>query len=322
MSARELPPAAARAAALRSEPAAAVGGPSPARREGGGQASRLDALPPPIALLASVRSVGEARLAAAGGADLIDLKEPRAGALGALPLPVLRQIVRALRGGWPQLPVSATIGDLPDRSEAGQHAWLARRVHEVAAAGVDVVKAGIAPGPRAAALLEAFAALPLAAGQTRVPVLLADRGIDMALVAHACALRFPVLMLDTADKRRGTLFDCASLDSLGGFIATVRAHGLRAGLAGSLQIAQAPLLCGLAPDVAGFRGALCAGDRSGGFDRRRLAALRAALGGVLGGTLESARDADCRRAAQRTSTGASSSSRMRGSSSLESSSTG
>ena len=41
------------------------------------------------ALLASVRSVAEAELALAGGADVIDLKDPSQGALGALPLSLI-----------------------------------------------------------------------------------------------------------------------------------------------------------------------------------------------------------------------------------------
>ena len=48
-------------------------------------------------LLISVRSVDEALQAAEGGADFIDLKEPRLGALGALPLATIRSCVAALR---------------------------------------------------------------------------------------------------------------------------------------------------------------------------------------------------------------------------------
>ncbi len=48
-------------------------------------------------LLVSVRSVDEARLAAAAGADFIDLKEPSAGALGALPLATVRAVVGVAR---------------------------------------------------------------------------------------------------------------------------------------------------------------------------------------------------------------------------------
>ena len=64
-------------------------------------------------LLVSVRSPDEALLAARHGADLIDLKEPGAGALGGLPLATIRAIVAALRAEGVALPTSATIGDVP-----------------------------------------------------------------------------------------------------------------------------------------------------------------------------------------------------------------
>ncbi|HEX3138798.1 MAG TPA: (5-formylfuran-3-yl)methyl phosphate synthase, partial [Rhizobacter sp.] len=48
-------------------------------------------------LLVSVRDEAEALLAAQGGVDFIDLKEPRDGALGGLPAPVIRGIVKRLR---------------------------------------------------------------------------------------------------------------------------------------------------------------------------------------------------------------------------------
>lgn len=257
---------------------------------------------PGIALLASVRTADEARQAADGGADLIDLKEPRSGALGALPLAEIVAIVALLRARRPRVAISATVGDVPDGGPAAVEAWLAQRVAEVAATGVDYVKVGIAPGPRAPAQLDCLARLP----GRRVPVLLADHGVDAALVARACRLDFPVVMLDTADKRRGSLFDCAPEAALADFIAAVRAQGRRAGLAGSLRLDHVPRLRALAPDIAGFRGALCDGDRCGQFDPRRLAALRAALDG----------------APQRSSVGVSSISRIAASSSLASRSTG
>jgi len=43
------------------------------------------------AFLASVGNLPEARLALAGGADVIDLKDAGNGALGALPVATLRQ---------------------------------------------------------------------------------------------------------------------------------------------------------------------------------------------------------------------------------------
>src|ERR1700758_3746331 len=67
---------------------------------------------PMIRMLASVRNLDEARDAAGAGADLIDLKEPGAGALGAVSAPQIARIVHSLRAEYPRLPISAAIGDL------------------------------------------------------------------------------------------------------------------------------------------------------------------------------------------------------------------
>lgn len=216
-------------------------------------------------LLVSVRSEAEALLAAEGGADFIDLKEPREGALGGLPVISVRAIVQALRARGITLPISATIGDLAmheiDR--------IAARVDAVAACGVDYVKVGIERVPQAAEVLESLAA----SGHPIVPVFIADRGLDAALVAHACRLPFPGVMADTADKLRGSLFDCVTLADLQRFVSSVRQAGKLVGLAGALRVAQLPALQQLAPDFAGFRSAVCSGDRSSALDAQRLSTL-------------------------------------------------
>ena len=68
------------------------------------------------ALLASVRSADEAFDAAQAGAELIDLKEPRGGALGGVATSDIVRIVIALRARYPVRPISATIGGSPARS--------------------------------------------------------------------------------------------------------------------------------------------------------------------------------------------------------------
>jgi uncharacterized protein (UPF0264 family) len=49
------------------------------------------------------------------------------------------------------------------------------------------------------------------------------------------------------------------------------------GIAGALRVNHAPLLARLAPDFAGFRTAVCAGDRSAALDPQRLRALVEAM---------------------------------------------
>lgn len=218
-------------------------------------------------LLVSVRSVAEALLAAGAGADFIDCKEPQAGALGALPPATTRAVVAALRERHPGRPVSATIGDL----FAADGEAVLERVAATAACGVDYVKVGIAPG--AAGLLDALAGCHAAV----VPVFIADHGLDEALIARACASSFPALMLDTADKRRGSLFDVQGEATLRRFVLQVRAAGKLSGLAGALRAEHLPALARLAPDFAGFRSAVCDGPRTGALSAARLRGVRAAL---------------------------------------------
>ena len=220
-------------------------------------------------MLVSVRDVPEALLAAHGGADFIDLKEPREGALGGLATATIAAIVQALRDRGCTLAISATIGDLPMRDLDA----ILERVDAVAHCGVDYVKVGIERDPCASAVLDALAA----SGHAVVPVFIADKGLDAEAVEHACALKFPGLMVDTADKLAGSLFDVLSDASLRRFVAMVRASGALVGLAGALRQPQLGALRALNPDFAGFRSAVCAGDRSGALDLQRLRTLASAL---------------------------------------------
>jgi uncharacterized protein (UPF0264 family) len=220
-------------------------------------------------MLVSVRSVAEARVAAQGGADFIDLKEPRDGALGGLPIATIAALVRALREQGSRLPLSATIGDLP----MSQLAAILAQVDAVAACGVDYVKVGIERAAAAEAVLDALAAT----GHAIVPVFIVDHGLDFAQVEHACNLKFQALMVDTADKLAGSLFDVLQDAELSRFVSGVRASGALVGLAGALRCPHIAALRKLGPDFAGFRSAVCAGDRGGELDPERLRELAATL---------------------------------------------
>jgi uncharacterized protein (UPF0264 family) len=198
--------------------------------------------------LASVMNAREARLCLALGADIIDAKDATAGALGALPLDEVRAI-RAAVGAPVQ--VSATTGDPTDDAGA-----IVGSVRAMASTGVDYVKVGLDGGDasrRALALLK-HADLK---GARLVGVFLADRGIDLSLIAAAQAAGFAGVMLDTADKRRGALPDLIPAATLSAFLAAAQRAGLFAGLAGSLQARHVAELVPLGPDVLGFRGGLC-----------------------------------------------------------------
>ena len=101
-------------------------------------------------MLASVRTAEEAETVLSGGADIIDLKDPGAGSLGALPVEEIGRLYRLIAG---RAPVSAVCGDLPMEPET-----IRARGEAIAATGVDYVKVGFFPSAKAADCARAGAA--------------------------------------------------------------------------------------------------------------------------------------------------------------------
>ncbi len=216
--------------------------------------------------LASVSSPEEASLALAAGVDIIDLKDPSSGALGALPLATVAAAVERIAG---RRPCSATIGDLPNQVDRVTEA-----VTNVAATGVDIVKVGIFDPAGAHAVLGSLE--PLAKNDTRIVVVLfADRQADVSLLPIIAAVGCLGVMLDTAAKGSGSLRKFMDHQTLDRFVRQSRAFGLLTGLAGSLASQDIAPLLKLDPDFLGFRGALCRGAaRTQDLDVQKLAQVR------------------------------------------------
>jgi len=218
--------------------------------------------------LASVRDAAEAEMAVGAGADIVDLKEPGRGALGALDLDSIDACVRAVGG---RVPVSATIGDLPLEEKIVPAAVLA-----TAARGVDYVKLGLFPGGDRERCLNALAGL--AAKIRLIVVLFADALPKIDTVGLAARIGASGVMFDTLGKGGAALPDLISPGKLAVFAAAARAGGMTMGLAGSLKARHVPGLLALGPDLLGFRGALCrGGERDRSLDKARLAAVRALI---------------------------------------------
>lgn len=224
----------------------------------------------PVSLLASVTDESEALTCVALGADIIDAKNPGAGALGALPA----ERVRGIRAALPsRVPVSATVGDPCEDT-----ARVAQSVRLTAATGVDFVKVGFWPDADARATIRQLGRLPLK-GARLVAVLLADRGVKLDLIEPLAQAGFAGVMLDTYDKRSGALPDIATPAALLDFIDAARASRMFAGLAGSLRAEHVPELLTLGPDVLGFRGGLChRSARTAAIDPAAVGAVRRACG--------------------------------------------
>jgi len=229
-------------------------------------------------LLVSVADGREARAALAGGADVIDAKDPGRGALGAVRPAVLVAIRDAVGSSRP---VSAALGDARDERAVAQAARAA------AARGVAFVKlgfAGVASEERARRLAAAarHGASEGAGGGTGAEVVLvayADwlRAGSLAperLVAVAVAARAAGMLLDTALKD-ASLFGRVALEAVGAWVRVVHEAGMFACLAGSLGGADLATARALGADLVGVRGAACVGGRTGRVARARVAALRA-----------------------------------------------
>ncbi len=199
-------------------------------------------------MLASVLSRAEAETAVACGADIVDCKDATRGALGALPLDEVAEIVAVVAK---RRPVS-TVVELPHDVS---HARAA--IEAAAATGVDFVKFALPMTPDLQEVVDALA--PLCARIRLVGVLFADLSLDLEVLPLVARAGFHGVMLDTAHKGKGRLLDYAGVGALGEFVSRARALGLSCGLAGSLEAPDAPRLLVFEPDVLGFRGALCAG---------------------------------------------------------------
>jgi (5-formylfuran-3-yl)methyl phosphate synthase len=198
-------------------------------------------------LLASVMNLEEAQIALDGGADIIDLKNPFAGALGALPLDDIRAIVKMINK---QRPVSATIGDLPMEPEI-----ICAAVEATAKTGVDYIKIGFFKSDNLRACITALS--PLAQQHKLIAVLFADQHPDFSLLDDLAKAGFHGVMLDTADKQNGSLRGHMQNIDLIEFILISHKRKLLCGLAGSLRMGDVKELITLMPDYLGFRGALC-----------------------------------------------------------------
>ncbi len=208
-------------------------------------------------LLASVRNLPEAEIALSVGVDIVDLKEPANGALGAVDLPVLKQVAQRAAG---RRPISATIGDLPMNPELIRSA-VCERFNE----GADYVKMGVFPGGDIAGTLLAIKS-EAGRGHGLVAVFFADLEPDLSLLSGFSAAGFAGVMLDTAAKQSGTLLDHASEPMLSDFVQEAHRLGMVCGLAGSLRRDDIFRLLSLGPDYLGFRGALCREGRSSAID--------------------------------------------------------
>jgi uncharacterized protein (UPF0264 family) len=225
-------------------------------------------------LLVSVTSAEEVNAALQGGANIIDVKNPAEGALGAAPPAVLRDVGTLVP---PEYLTSAALGE--SDSAAGA---LALASYAAASLGVRYVKLGL----RTNNSQEAIRLLQTVQASAH----LANPACGLIAVGYADGARIGAIswaslpeiarvaqiegcMIDTAIKDGHGLFDYCDRPALERWIAECRQTRLLCALAGSLALADLPAIRRLRPDVVGFRGAACRGDRVNGRVTAELVAI-------------------------------------------------
>jgi len=212
-----------------------------------------------------------------GGADIIDIKEPANGSLGAASTSTRRTIAAACAGREPGPRISAAAGELLEHgSPRGWDAVQGIAFHKLGLSGCRDLdwRAG----------LERWAASLLDRPRTSslVPVAYADHGpagspSPLEVLGGAPDLGIELILVDTHDKSRGTLRDCMRDGEIVRLIDEGRRVGVRVALAGSLSLADIIELAPLGALALGVRGAACAGSRRDGeVSRERVRELAAA----------------------------------------------
>jgi (5-formylfuran-3-yl)methyl phosphate synthase len=243
----------------------------------------------PAGLLVSVRSAAEAEEAVAGGAAIIDVKEPARGPLGRADAAVAAAIAAAVAGraAW-----TIACGELADGERAlAEH--LAAVAEACAAAGV-ALPAAVKAGPAGLSLDRWRAA------HDRLAALVASRGELVAvayadwraaatvepgrLIAAAADAGTATILIDTFDKSGGGLLEVAGLGRVAEWVVAARRLGMEVALAGRLSRSDVAAAAACGSRIVGVRSAACEGGRMGQVRRGKVADLEGTLaaGGAVG----------------------------------------
>jgi hypothetical protein len=220
-----------------------------------------------LKLLISPADEKEAVEAIAGGADIIDVKNPKEGALGAN----FPWVIKRIRKITPKnVEVSCTLGDVPNLPGAMSLAALG-----AATTGVDYVKAGLYGLKTKEDAVYLMQSVSRAVRECSSSIKVVATGYaDAERIGSVNPMLIPdiaqkaeadVAMIDTAVKDGKSLFTFLTTKRLRSFIDAAHDHGLKAALAGSLKKEDLPTAYALGADVLGLRGAACThGDRVDG----------------------------------------------------------
>ena len=225
-------------------------------------------------LLVSPKSIEEARACIEGEAEIIDVKNPDEGSLGAN----FPWIISKIREITPKnIPISATLGDITYKPGS-----IALSAYGAAQAGADFVKVGLFDFQTKEKAIEVMTAVKQVMLEFELETKVVAAGyaegetigsLDISTIPKiGKESNSDYVMIDTYNKKMGkNLFDLLPMESLQNFISEARKYSLGVAFGGSLNISHLPKLRKLKPDIIGIRGAVCEnGDRNEGAIKAEL----------------------------------------------------
>lgn len=214
-----------------------------------------------LKLLISIQSLEEALKIQNCNFDILDIKNPAEGSLGANYPGVIKAITKKISG----IPISAAGGDLP--GESGTASLI---TFGLAHTGVNYIKLGLYgfKDKKSATrmLREAVKAVNLSGRDIKlIAAAYADYKTAATLspfILNEIAFETEIdgIMIDTLNKNNKNLFDFLSKAELKKFVTQAEKAGILSALAGSLKITHLESLAEINPDIIGFRGAVCLGN--------------------------------------------------------------
>lgn len=227
-------------------------------------------------LLVSPRDIDEAKSAMEGGADIIDVKNPKEGSLGAN----FPWIIKEIRKIVPKdIPLSAAIGDFCFKPGTASLAALG-----AATCGADYIKTGlygIKSKDEAIEMVYSVSRSIKDYDHDKKVVIAAYSDFErigsvspMLLPKICMGYDVDVVMIDTAIKDGRSTLEFMTIDSIKAFIKDSHSSGFEVAIAGSLNMDDIKKLILLNPDIIGVRGIVCGGDRTANIDKNLVRLLK------------------------------------------------
>ncbi len=217
-------------------------------------------------VLVSPKDIEEAKAVISGNSDIVDVKNPKEGSLGANFPWVIKSIKQLVEEKGNGMKMSAAIGDFDYKPGTASLAALG-----AAASGAEYIKIGlhkIKTREEAIDLLTGVVKAVKDFDPTKkvVSAFYADyKRINsispFEIVEIGKEVDIDVAMVDTGIKDGRTTLEFLSEDELKSFVSESKSLGLVTALAGALRFEDIPVIKEIDPDILGVRGMVCGGDR-------------------------------------------------------------